>query len=88
MVIPAMVSASTDQRLRGAPLGVYVWLVCHRLDLQEYRALKIDGLAVSLRVKRHTASRALHLLVDGGYIERRGVPQTGYEYRLRYTRAA
>ena len=87
MVIPAMVSASTDQRLRGAPLGVYVWLVCQMLDLQEYRPLKIDGVAYGLKVKRDTVSRALRLLVDGGYLERRGQPQTGYEYRLRYTRA-
>lgn len=84
--MPAMVSASTDQRLRGAPIGVYLWLVCHMLDFEDFRALKIDGLAMSLRVKRHTASRALRLLVDGGYVERRGQQATGYEYRLRWTK--
>ena len=86
--MPALVTASTDQRLRGAPIGVYLWLVCHHLDFEAYRALKIDGLATSLRVKRHTASRALRVLVEGGYVERRGRQATGYEYRLRWTRAA
>lgn len=88
MVIPALVEASTDPRLRGAPLGVYVWLICHRLDFTHYKPLKIDGLAVSLQVKRDTASRALRLLVDGGYLDRRGVAQSGYEYRLWWTRTA
>jgi len=85
MVIPALVSASTDARLRGAPMGVYVWLLCHRLDVATFRTCKVDALVYALKVRRSTASRALRALVDCGYLERRGHPATGYEYRLTLT---
>lgn len=86
MVIPALVDAATDRQLRGAPLGVYIWLLCHHLDLEDWKPIKINGLAVSLQIKRHTASRALHVLVDRGYLARRGKPEVGYEYKARSTR--
>lgn len=86
MVIPAMVTAATDPRLRGAPMGVYVWLVCHRLDVTAFRTCKVDALVHALQIRRSTAGRAMRALVDAGYIERRGQPATGYEYRLILTR--
>lgn len=82
MVIPALSAAADDTRLRWAPLAVYVWLLCHHLDLQTYRPVKLSGIAIACRLKRHTASRALRVLVERGYIERRGQAATGYEYRL------
>lgn len=87
MIFPALVSASTDDQLRGAPLDVYLWLCCHRLDFIEYRPVKIGGLATSRRLKSDTASRALRILVERGYIERRYLQREGYTYRLRLTRA-
>lgn len=87
MLFPALIAASDDDRLRGAPLDVYLWLCCHRLDFVEYRPVKIDGLATSRRIKSDTASRAMRLLVEYGYLERRYQQRRGYDYRLRLTRA-
>lgn len=87
MPFPAMVAASDDDRLRGAPLDVYVWLCCHRLDFVEFRGVKVAALAITRRIKPDTASRALRLLVEYGYLERRYEHRAGYEYRLRLTRA-
>lgn len=78
----ALARAAEDERLRGAPLGVYLWLACHHLDVEAWRPVKLTGIATVLRIKRHTASRALRVLVEGGYVARRGQAATGYEYRL------
>lgn len=78
----ALARASEDARLRGAPLHVYLWLSCHHLDVEAWRPVKLAGLAAVLKIKRHTASRALRVLVEGGYVVRRGQAATGYEYRL------
>ena len=88
MVIPALITASTDHALRGAPMGVYVWLICHRLDVESWRPVKFYAMAHELAIKPHTAARAMRLLSDGGYIERRGSRGAGFEYRLRMTRAS
>jgi len=85
MVIPALVSASTDARLRGAPMGVYVWLLCHHLDVEAWRPLKFYAMARELGVKPHTAGRAVRVLLAAGYLDRRGANAGDYEYRLRLT---
>lgn len=86
MILPALVSASNDPALRGAPLEVYVWLVCNFLDIEEYRSVKIYGVARVMKIHRATASRALRRLVHRGYIERRHTGSDGYQYRLRLHR--
>lgn len=68
MVIPALVSASTDPALRGAPLAVYVWMCAH-LDLHEPRTVKAEALAQALRMRRHTVGHAFRVLVARGYIQ-------------------
>jgi predicted transcriptional regulator len=86
MILPALVSASNDPTLRGAPLEVYVWLLCNHLDVEEYRAVKIYGIARVMKLHRATASKALRRLVLRGYIERRHTGPGGYVYRLRLHR--
>lgn len=86
MLFPAMVAASNDLKLRGAPLDVYLWLVCHRLDFHEYRPVKLTALAISRQLRRNTASRALQILIDRGYIERIYVHRDGHQYRLCITK--
>lgn len=83
MTFPALATAAEDRTLKGMPFCVYGWLLCHRLDFEDYCSLKIDGLAQTLQMAPRTASRAVRLLVEGGYIERRLVPGKGYGYRLR-----
>lgn len=70
-MIPALRDATNDPALRGAPLTVYVWLLTNHLDTQELRAVKVNGLAVAMKVRRHTVTRALRLLCLRGYLERR-----------------
>lgn len=81
-----MQQASRDTALKGAPLNVYVWLVYNLLDPDDYSPIKIQGVAVAMRIDKETASRAVRLLVDRGYLVRRYVERRGYEYRLRYNR--
>ena len=85
MVIPALLTAAEDYELRGAPLAVYVWCI-GQLDLQELRPLKVSGIAHALRMKPHTAGRALRLLVVRGYLSRRHMGTIGYAYRLHLSR--
>ena len=80
-MIPALRDAANDKAIRGEPLRVYLWLVTNLLDTQEMRPVKITGLSVSMRIKRHTVTRALKLLTIGGYLERRYVEGEGYYYR-------
>lgn len=80
----ALRDAAEDDALRGAPLAVYLWLI-YRLERYEFRWVKIDGLAYAMKIKTHTASRALKILVRRGYLERRYVERAGYQYRLRET---
>ena len=87
MVIPALRDASEDLSLRGAPLAVYVWLI-HRLDTQVAAPVKIAGVAHALRIKPHTAGRALRVLVARGYLHRRHTGRDGYAYRLLHARLA
>jgi len=85
MVIPALLTAAEDHVLRGAPLAVYVWCI-GQLDLQEPRPLKVAGIAHALRMKPHTAGRALRILVARGYLGRRHLGTQGYAYRLHFSR--
>lgn len=84
----ALADASRDPTLRGSPLVVYVWLIYNHLDQTELRPLKIEGAATVLRMKPDTVSRALRLLVDGGYLHREYKPRDGYWYRIRWARPA
>lgn len=77
----ALRDAANDEALRGAPLAIYVWLVTNHLDTTELRAVKVTGLALALRMKRHTITRGLKLLTLRGYLERRWVEHDGYHYR-------
>ena len=83
-----MTTAAEDDALRGAPLRVYVWLSCKLLDPLEYRPVKVTGLAALLKIDKDTASKALGVLVERGYLDRRYVARRGYEYRFYHTRRA
>ncbi|HEX6925658.1 MAG TPA: hypothetical protein VF167_09510 [Longimicrobiaceae bacterium] len=86
--LPALRDATNDAALRGAPLAVYTWLVTNHLDTQEPRSVKISGLSLTLKMKRHTVSRSLRTLCLRGYLERRYVAQQGYVYRAYAVRRA
>ena len=77
----ALHEATNDQALRGATFNVYVWLLMNHLDPVEYRPVKINGLAFTLKMKRHTVIKALRTLVVRGYLERKSTDGEGYAYR-------
>ncbi|HEX6925665.1 MAG TPA: hypothetical protein VF167_09545 [Longimicrobiaceae bacterium] len=87
-LLPALRDATNDPHLRGAALTVYTWLVTNHLDTQEMRSVKVSGLSLTLRMKRHTVSRSLRTLCHRGYLERRYVAQQGYVYRAYAVRRA
>lgn len=77
----ALRDAANDEALAGAPLRVYLWLVTNHLDTMELRPVKVSGLAIALRMKRHTITRGLRLLTGRGYLERKYMGHDGYWYR-------
>jgi hypothetical protein len=85
---PAVSEASRDRALKGSPHTVYLWLACNLLDVQEYRAVKLTGLATAIGMDEDTASRSLRLLVERGYLAREHRGSAGYVYRLYLSRRA
>lgn len=79
---PAMGEASRDVALHGSAHTVYLWLACNLLNPGDWRGIKISGVAKAARISKPTASRAVRLLVDRGYLKRRYVARGGYEYLL------
>lgn len=85
---PALGDASRDRKLKGSPHTVYLWLACNLLDVEEYRPVKLTGIAEAIGVDEDTASRAVRLLVDRGYLARRYAAREGWAYRLLLSRRA
>ena len=82
----ALRDAANDEALRGAPLAIYLYLVTNLLDPVELRSVKISGLAYALRMKRHTITRGLRVLILNGYLERKYMGHEGYHYRVYQTK--
>lgn len=83
----ALRDAVNDDALRGAPLTVYVWLITNHLDPHEARPVKVTGLALAMRVRRQTITRALRVLCLRGYLERRNTAN-GAVYRVYQVRTS
>ncbi len=67
VILPSLKEASTDRRLRGAPLRVLVYL--HGvLEIGEYTILKLWAVADSIGMDRSNVSRAITTLTECGYI--------------------
>jgi DNA-binding IclR family transcriptional regulator len=86
-MIPALRDASEDPALRGSPLAVYVWIL-HQLEPHAFRPVKLDWVATTLSMKRHTVARALRILTARGYLERGRKDGQSPSYRLLVTRNA
>jgi DNA-binding MarR family transcriptional regulator len=86
VISPALNEASTDTKLRGAPIQLLVYL--HgKLDPGEYRPLKLWPIARDLGMEKATVGRAMKRLIECGYI-REGHRQRpgGRSYLLLTTR--
>lgn len=81
-LFPAMGDASRDRALKGTPHTVYLWLAYNLLDFVEERAIKISGVATAIGIDDDTASKAVRVLVDHGYLVR----SDGHRYRLALSR--
>lgn len=74
--------ARDDRRLHHAAYRVYMWCV-DRLDVVEFRELKVIEVALGVGVKPQTAIRALKALCDFGYMEREAKRVYGSPWRYR-----
>ena len=67
MILPSLKQASTDRRLRGAPLRVLVYL--HgALEIGEYRVVKTWHVADRIGMNRAHVGEAIRILVALGYL--------------------
>ena len=85
MIPPALLAAADDPELRGAPLAVLVWL-WGQLEPHGYRAVKTSAVGAALGIRRGTVGRALHLLVERGYLAEGPRDGAMRSYRLLVTR--
>lgn len=83
--LPAHSEAANDAALRGAPLVLYDWLI-YQLEPHGFRPVKVSGVALALRWKRHKVIGALRLLCARGYLESRPLAGRSRAYRLCLTR--
>lgn len=83
-MIPAFREACRDPEIRGHPLAVLGYLL-DRLDVGEFRRLKVIELSRTLRMREDAAARALNALVERGYVERQGT-RRDRRYRLYLSR--
>jgi hypothetical protein len=84
-VIPAFHDARHDPALRGHPREVYFWLH-DRLDVREFRALKVVEVQIAVGIHKQRASDALARLIACGYLERGAQVDRVWTYRLFYSR--
>jgi len=85
--LPAAVTCMQDPETRGNPREVYVWLH-QRLDVQHFRAVKVDEVSFSMRLSRSAAGEALLTLVRLGYLDRAPLDRRAYTYRLFHSNPA
>ena len=67
-VLPSVSEAMRDHRLPHTT-RVMLWFLMSRLDLHEYREVKVMSLAHEMRIKERTANDALLRLAREGYID-------------------
>lgn len=75
--------AAADPAVSGAAAKAYLWLG-ETLDAEEFRAVKVRSLALTLRFELQTTARALRRLVSAGYIERGAKVARTWTYRLSF----
>lgn len=83
---PAVSDALVDPALAGPTREVFLCCL-HHLDVARHRALKVEGIAVSLTLRRATVIRALGRLVELGYLDRGARVGALWSYRLVWARA-
>jgi len=84
-MIPAFRQACADPAIAGQPLKVLGFLN-DRLDVVLFRRVKIFAVAEQLHMHEGNVARALHLLIDRGYLHARG-GRRERRYRLVYSRS-
>lgn len=76
---PALISALSDPRMKGATRQCYDWCILN-LDVQTFRPVKATGLPAQV-------GRKLQTLVSLGYLEHRARPaHEPQHYRLLWSR--
>lgn len=85
MTLPLLTQARNDLALVGWRLNVLLALANDLLDVLEYRRVKSETVACLVGCSQPTAVRALAVLVERGYLDRRD-GLDGPQYRLCWTR--
>jgi DNA-binding transcriptional ArsR family regulator len=68
LTMPAFLDSLADHRLNGDPRKVYNWMLAH-CDLVEWRVVKRDAIATLLGMSAGSASNALRLVVERGFVD-------------------
>lgn len=77
-------TAMQDPALRGAPREIYLWLH-ERLDVVEFRAVKVAEIETGLAMRKTTVREAVALLVHLTYVDRGTREGRIWTYRLFYS---
>lgn len=84
--LPRVVEQALDDVHLPAVARLMMWHVVKRLDLFEYRELKLASIAAEMRVKETTAGQMLTLLVEKGYLDARASERRSRAYRIPWSR--
>lgn len=84
--LPRVVEQALDDVQLPAVARLMMWHVVKRLDLFEYREVKLASIAAEMRIKETTAGQTLTLLVERGYLDARASERRSRAYRMPWSR--
>jgi DNA-binding MarR family transcriptional regulator len=83
---PIVVQQALDDTTLPHTARLMMWHLAKRLDLSEYREVKLSSLAHEMRCKETTTGQALATLVERGYLDQRPIERRSRAYRLPWSR--
>ncbi len=84
-LIPAFNQALDDPRLRHGKIREVYFFLHARLDVLQFREMKLEAIMAGLEIEKATASAARQKLVDLGYLDERASSGRSRAYRLVYS---
>ena len=84
--LPEVVRQALDDVQLPATARLMMWHLAQRLDLAEFREVKLSSLAHEMRIKETTTGQWLGILVERGYLDVRPIERRSRAYRLPWSR--
>ena len=84
--VPLAVQQALSDTALPATARLLMWHLALRLDLLEFRAQKLESLAMETRTTKQNVSANLELLLRKGYLDARPGERRGRLYRLPLSR--